>query len=54
MKCETGYYFAYKNKDWNVTELNMPDGGICLVKDYVSPKSEEVKLKDNETLPDNK
>ena len=38
MKCETGYYFAYKEKSWNITEIDMGDGGICLVRDYQPPK----------------
>ena len=38
--CGVGWYFAYKEKDWKITEV--PSGnGILLVKDYQPPKEPE-------------
>ena len=36
---DTGYCFAYKNNDWNVTEVPTKDGsGVLLIKDYKAPE----------------
>jgi len=37
-KLSSGYCFAYKQKNWNITEIDMGDGGICLVEDYKEEK----------------
>jgi len=36
-RCEVGWYFAYKEKDWDITEIPSGDG-VLLVKDYKPPK----------------
>jgi hypothetical protein len=41
IKCEAGYYFAYKEEGWNITEVHLEDDGILLVKDYQPPKEEK-------------
>ena len=30
IKCETGYYFAFKSKEWKVTEIELEDGDKVL------------------------
>ena len=37
LRCETGYYFAHKEKDWDITEVELEGDGILLVKDYKPP-----------------
>ena len=44
MKMETGYCFAYKEKDWDITEVDMGDGGISLVKDYILVEDDPEEL----------
>ena len=45
--CEFGWYFAYKEKDWDITEI--PNGdGILLVKDYKKPTEEIESLSGKE------
>ncbi len=39
---DTGYCFAYKGNDWDVTEVPTKDGeGVLLVKDYKEPEQDE-------------
>src|SRR3990167_273490 len=30
LKCETGYYFAYKRKEWKVEEIELDDYSVVL------------------------
>ena len=41
--CESGWYFSYKEKDWDITEVPSGDG-ILLVKDYKKPTETEDDL----------
>lgn len=37
VKVLSGYCFAYKEKDWNVTEVESGNG-VLLIKDYIKPE----------------
>jgi len=44
---DSGYCFAYKGNNWNVTEVPTKDGsGVLLIKDYVEPK----ETKESDTI----
>lgn len=39
---DSGYCFAYKGNDWNVTEVPTKDGlGVLLIRDYTPPKGDK-------------
>ena len=40
-KAITGYWFAHKNPEWDVTEVKMEDGWVTLVKDYREPEEDK-------------
>ena len=41
VKCETGCYFAYKKKDWDVTEVPVGENGVLLARNYKPPTEKE-------------
>jgi len=41
VKLSTGWCFAYKGENWNVTEIPLGDGGIVLVKDWEEPEDDD-------------
>ena len=44
---DSGYCFAYKGNNWDVTEVPTKDGsGVLLIKDYVEPK----ETKESDTI----
>lgn len=43
----TGYCFAYKNNDWDITEVPTKDGsGVLLIKDYKTPEKSDTETID--------